>query len=950
MMAASKAALELLLQLKGDAEAARGLKSAQQDLKGLAAHAKTATTLLKGMFTAVGGYAVVRGGLRLVAGAAREVRGAVFDMNAVLETSGLQFETLMGDADRAREHIAMLFDFAKATPFETEPLIEASRQLQNFGREALNTRETMTLIGDAAAAVSAPIDELGRWTGRLYSQLQAGRPFGEAAQRLQELAVLSPEARNEMERLQKAGADADAIWAVFTADMERFTGAMARQANTWTGLKATISDTVKLLSATAFKPLFDEARRVAKTVVGLLDSEAAERGAEGIADAIQTVIDRAKTLAKTWIARFGDMELGTVRSVGRIAGFMWGLAKTAVSWGVNVVGSLGVGIASAVGLVTKALNFLGSVIGGLLKPGSPPKLLPELDTWGQGAAEAWLAGWTQADFGALRDFAGEVQGALRALAGMGEMDEGDVTAALLGSREAFAELLQQIRETGSASAEAFRRIREAAGPAGEQAEELARRYARVAEASGRLAEVQGRLRQIAGEQQDRLDTGRLAELEAILADPRASAGQRERALAEQERIRLLMEERGLQSELDAAQGELDAYRSRLEVETATRDLLREEAELVKSIVDKVKEASGGGGDGLADELAEAAERAGAVVDAAEELQGYDLSELLAPLQEVIDEMTLGFEEGEQAAQNVGTILDGLAGHGGGIDAVREKVAALRGEFPLLEQALRALGGDEHWVFEDGRWRKVQTGWQDVMRSLSIPPTIIEGIEDLKQRTAEVGPAWAEAAREVLKALGDIGAALLATSGPGGEWTVFQGIVQDTIGGLRQLAVVARGMAGVLNGLAQSIAGLFKTLQGVATGRGSMVDAGVEMGLRGLQQITDAIVDVFRDIWADAERDVDRKIDQVRREERGYASGTGFFGGGLAWVGERGPELVSLPRGSRIWPAQQSMAMAGGGAGGSGVVVNINGDTYVRNEEDMNALVWKIVREVKRRER
>ena len=48
-----------------------------------------------------------------------------FDMNSTLETSTLQFETLMGDADRAREHVASLFDFAKKTPFETGPIIEA---------------------------------------------------------------------------------------------------------------------------------------------------------------------------------------------------------------------------------------------------------------------------------------------------------------------------------------------------------------------------------------------------------------------------------------------------------------------------------------------------------------------------------------------------------------------------------------------------------------------------------------------------------------------------------------------------------------------------------------------------------------------------------------------------------------------------------------------------------
>ena len=44
---------------------------------------------------------------------------------------------------------------------------------------------------------------------------------------------------------------------------------------------------------------------------------------------------------------------------------------------------------------------------------------------------------------------------------------------------------------------------------------------------------------------------------------------------------------------------------------------------------------------------------------------------------------------------------------------------------------------------------------------------------------------------------------------------------------------------------------------------------------------------------------------------GFANGTSFAPGGLAMVGERGPELVNLPRGSRVTPASQSRGMSGG---------------------------------------
>lgn len=42
-----------------------------------------------------------------------------------------------------------------------------------------------------------------------------------------------------------------------------------------------------------------------------------------------------------------------------------------------------------------------------------------------------------------------------------------------------------------------------------------------------------------------------------------------------------------------------------------------------------------------------------------------------------------------------------------------------------------------------------------------------------------------------------------------------------------------------------------------------------------------------------------------------AAGTDDWKGGLTWVGENGPELVALPKGSRIWSNQESQQMAGG---------------------------------------
>jgi hypothetical protein len=49
----------------------------------------------------------------------------------------------------------------------------------------------------------------------------------------------------------------------------------------------------------------------------------------------------------------------------------------------------------------------------------------------------------------------------------------------------------------------------------------------------------------------------------------------------------------------------------------------------------------------------------------------------------------------------------------------------------------------------------------------------------------------------------------------------------------------------------------------------------------------------------------------------YASGTSWHPGGMAWVGEQGPELVAMPRGSQVYSSGQSRQMVSGGDGASG---------------------------------
>lgn len=67
------------------------------------------------------------------------------------------------------------------------------------------------------------------------------------------------------------------------------------------------------------------------------------------------------------------------------------------------------------------------------------------------------------------------------------------------------------------------------------------------------------------------------------------------------------------------------------------------------------------------------------------------------------------------------------------------------------------------------------------------------------------------------------------------------------------------------------------------------------------------------------------------EIEGYAAGTDFHPGGLAIVGEKGPELLDLPRGSRVTPMT--------GAAGAGIIIhNYFGRDSIRSDRDVVKVV------------
>jgi hypothetical protein len=80
---------------------------------------------------------------------------------------------------------------------------------------------------------------------------------------------------------------------------------------------------------------------------------------------------------------------------------------------------------------------------------------------------------------------------------------------------------------------------------------------------------------------------------------------------------------------------------------------------------------------------------------------------------------------------------------------------------------------------------------------------------------------------------------------------------------------------------------------------------------------------------------------------GFATGTAFAPGGLALVGERGPELIDLPRGSRVYDNRETQRILGATGAAN---ITIENHFHVSSEMDIESAARRIVEMIRMRGR
>lgn len=191
---------------------------------------------------------------------------------AKLETIGVQFEVLTGNAELAKQTVKELTDFAAKTPFQFKDVAKAGQQLLGFGFEAESLQDKLRGIGDVAAAVGAPMKDLTLIFGQVKA---AGKLTGERLLQLQERAVpIGPALAKSMgvaeesikDLVSKGQVDFATFEKAFASISEKggiaFEG-MKKRSETLEGVISTLKDNFSFLAADIGKQFLPVLKTVA---------------------------------------------------------------------------------------------------------------------------------------------------------------------------------------------------------------------------------------------------------------------------------------------------------------------------------------------------------------------------------------------------------------------------------------------------------------------------------------------------------------------------------------------------------------------------------------------------------------------------------------------------------------------------------------------------------------
>lgn len=184
---------------------------------------------------------------------AKELVRNVLEVRGQFQQLDVAFTTMLGSADKANDLMSQLVRTAATTPFDLKSVSEGAKQLLAYGTQADEVNGTLIRLGDIAAGLSIPLNDLVYLYGTTMTQ---GRMFTQDLRQFQgrgipiadELAKIFGVTKDKVGELVTAGkvgaAEVQQAIENMTNAGSRFGGLMEAQSHTITGQISNIEDAI----------------------------------------------------------------------------------------------------------------------------------------------------------------------------------------------------------------------------------------------------------------------------------------------------------------------------------------------------------------------------------------------------------------------------------------------------------------------------------------------------------------------------------------------------------------------------------------------------------------------------------------------------------------------------------------------------------------------------------
>ena len=168
----------------------------------------------------------------------------------------VSFQTMLGSAEKADTLMQQLVHTAATTPFGLEDVAQGAKQLLAYGFEAEKVNETLIRLGDIAAGLSIPLNDLvylygtTMSQGRLYTQdlnQFTGRGIPMIAELAKQFGVAESKVKELVEEGKVGFPEVQKVIESLTDEGGKFGGLMEAQSKTITGQISNIEDAVSMM-------------------------------------------------------------------------------------------------------------------------------------------------------------------------------------------------------------------------------------------------------------------------------------------------------------------------------------------------------------------------------------------------------------------------------------------------------------------------------------------------------------------------------------------------------------------------------------------------------------------------------------------------------------------------------------------------------------------------------